>query len=155
VKLLLRPYRATDLEAVLQVWADASRVAHSFLDHNFFEQERSSIAREHLPKADTRVAVIGNRVVGFIALLGNEVGALFVLPEYHGRGIGRTLVDRASEMHAVLEVDVFSKNSIGLDFYRHYGFVKFAEKRHRPTGQGMLCLRYAGQSTRAGTGNLA
>jgi len=139
----VRKYRESDLTAVLHAWETASRLAHPFLADDFFAQERARIPRQHLPRANTWVAETRGEVIGFIALLGNEVGALFVQPEYHRTGAGRALMDRARELHQALEVDVFASNSIGREFYARYGFVRIAEKLHRATGQRMLRLRYA------------
>ena len=87
------------------------------------------------------MADIEGKVVGFIALIGSETGGLFLQPSYHGKGIGRALVDKAQELHGTLEVKVFSENSIGRRFYASYGFVKTEEKGHDSTGEEMLRLR--------------
>ncbi|TWT29808.1 putative acetyltransferase [Thalassoglobus neptunius] len=72
---------------------------------------------------------------------GNEIGGLFVQPSHHGTGIGRALVDKPQSQNGTLEVEVFSKNSIGRRFYTRYGFVKMEEKLHEPTGQKVLRLK--------------
>ena len=138
----VRKYHDSDLDAVLHIWENASRLAHPFLPDDYFEQERESIPRQHLPKANTWVAETGGEVIGFISLLGNEVGALFVQPGYHGKGAGRALMDKASELHEMLEVEVFANNSIGRRFYTTYGFAKIGSKLHPATGQLLLRLEF-------------
>ena len=83
----------------------------------------------------------GERVVGFVSLMGNEIGALFVAPAFHGQGIGRALVDHARELRGEMEVEVFQANAIGRSFYDRYGFEFCEEKRHEATGQTLLRLR--------------
>ena len=45
------------------------------------------------------------------------------------------------ELHGDLEVEVFKENSIGRNFYSHYGFEHLEEKVHEPTGQQVLRLK--------------
>jgi putative acetyltransferase len=60
-------------------------VVHPFLSADFLDEERVSIPNVYLPKAETWVWETDGRVIGFISLLGNEVGALFVHPDFiHG-----------------------------------------------------------------------
>ena len=140
--MLIRKYKDTDLNAVLSSWENASRLAHPFLTDEYFEQEREIIPKKHLPNAETWVVEISNEVVGFIALIGNEVGAVFVQPGFHGKGAGKALMDKARELHKDLEVEVFSKNSIGRRFYSQYGFEVIEEKNHGITGHKMLRLKF-------------
>ena len=143
--ITIRPYQECDLNDVLSIWEEASKLAHPFLTEAFLVQERHKIPNLYLPNAKTWLAVDNNnRAVGFIALIGNEVGALFVDPEFHGQGFGRALMDTARSIHATLEVDVFKENNIGRDFYHRYGFNVQGEKVHEETGNKVLRLFYAG-----------
>lgn len=138
---MIRGYVDADLEAVLDVWYEASLVAHSFLSEDFFARERSQVADVWLPMADTTVYESDGRVVGFVALVGNEVGAIFVHPNEHGRGIGRALMDRARSMRPYLELDVFEDNAIGRAFYDAFGFTEIARHAHDATGFTQIRLR--------------
>ena len=73
----------------------------------FIAQERKNIAEIYMPNTDTWVAELDGEVKGFIALMGNEVGAIFLQPVCHGRGIGKALMDKAQALHGDLEVEVF------------------------------------------------
>ncbi len=75
--MLVRKYRATDLDAVLSAWETATRLAHSFMTDEFIAQERKNVAEIYLPNTETWVVEIDSLVQGFIALIGNEVGAIF------------------------------------------------------------------------------
>lgn len=142
--ITIRPYQECNLNDLLSTWEKATKLAHPFLTEAFLTQERHNIPNLYLPNAKTWVAVDNNRVVGFIALIGNEVGALFVDPAYHGRGFGRTLMDTARNLHATLELDVFKENNIGRRFYHSYGFNVQGEKVHKETGNKVLRLFYTG-----------
>lgn len=142
---MIRPYRPSDLDALLDIWTRASALAHPFLSAEFMEQERRAIPELHLPVADTWVWEADGRVAGFMALLGNEVGALFVDPALHRSGIGRELVAKARALHGDLEVEVFEKNVIGRAFYAKVGFRQFARSMHEPAGFEVLRLRLPGE----------
>jgi len=80
-------------------------------------------------------------VIGFIALIGNEVGGIFLDPKFHGKGIGRAMMDHARSLRDVLELDVFKDNSIGRNFYNKYGFIEEYEHVHKETGFMQLRLK--------------
>ena len=139
--MTVRPYAAGDLDAVLDVWYRASLIAHPFLTEEFFERERREIAERWMPAADTIVAELDGRVVGFLSLIDDEVGAIFVAPESQGAGVGRTLMDTAAEQHPVLELDVFEENAIGRRFYDTYGFETVGRHMNDELGHWELRLR--------------
>lgn len=136
----IRPYRDRDLDTVLEIWHAASALAHPFLTEAFLEQERDRVRDIYLPAAETWVAEADGRVVGFISLLGHQVGGLFLAPEWHGRRVGRALMDKAVAERGTLELDVFAANALGRRFYDRYGFVDAGDFVHEPTGQRMLRL---------------
>jgi putative acetyltransferase len=138
----IRQYKNSDLEAVLSSWEIATRLAHPFMTDEFIAQERINVAEIYMPNTDTWVIELDGEVKGFIALMGNEVGAIFLLPECHGIGAGKALMDKAQELHGDIEVEVFKENSIGRKFYSRYGFTQLEEKLHEPTGQQVLRLKF-------------
>ena len=138
---MIRPYADSDLEQLLDVWYRASLVAHPFLSEEFLANERNTIAEQWIPLADTTVHELDGRVAGFLSLIGDEVGAIFVDPEHQRRGIGRALMDTARAARPHLALSVFEANSIGRAFYAASGF-EFVERRFsEETGQYELRLR--------------
>ncbi len=138
---MIRRYNADDLAELLDVWYDASQIAHPFLTRDFLDRERRNVTQEYLPIAETWVFEEEGRVVGFIALIGNEVGGIFVTPRRHGQGIGRALMDQARASRNHLDVEVFEANEIGRAFYHAYGFEVVRAGVHEETGEPVLRLR--------------
>ena len=138
----IRHYSEADLNGVLSSWENASKIAHPFLKEDFQAQVRKDIPELYLPNADTWVVEVDNQVAGFIALIGNEIGAIFLQPEHHGKKLGKLMMDKAQELHGDLEVEVFEKNSIGRKFYSQYGFELIKEEIHEPTGEKILRLKF-------------
>ena len=140
---IIRPYESQDLKPLLSVWRKASELAHPFLDSAFLDKETENIPNIYLPIAETWVAEVNHELVGFIALINNEVGALFVDPVYHGKGIGTALMNKAADIRDSLELEVFKDNSIGRAFYARYGFTCLKESVHDQSGFDVLRLHYA------------
>ncbi len=140
---MIKTYQpGVDDDAIVDIWLKASRLAHAFLDDDFLTREADNIRNVYLPMADTRTVWADDRLVGFISLLGNQVGGLFLDPDCHGRGLGRALVDDAVARMGTLELDVFVKNDIGRRFYERYGFTEVEQRIDEPTGEPVLHLRY-------------
>lgn len=137
---MIRAYAPEDKNAVLGVWHASALVAHPFWAPEVFERERQAIAEQFLPRAETYVFERTGTVVGFISLLGTEVGGLFVTPRHHRAGIGRALMDRARASRDHLELDVFDANVIGRAFYERYGFRVVGRRVDEGTGLRVLRL---------------
>lgn len=149
---MIRQYQPADCEGVLRVWAQASALAHPFLSEDFLARERHNIPNIYLPQAETWVWVADEQVVGFISLLGNEVGAIFVAPQFHRSGIGRALMERAQALRGDLEVEVFTSNLLGRAFYAKLGFELMHQKVHDQTGCEVMRLRLAAHNPLQPTG---
>jgi putative acetyltransferase len=139
---IIRHYTEHDLAGLMSAWENASAIAHPFLTSKFQDKVRHDIPRLYLPNADTWVAEVNGVVVGFIALLGNEVGALFIEPGFQGQGFGKALMDKAQQLHEELELEVFKANNLGRRFYARYGFKQIEEKLHDETGDEVLRLKF-------------
>jgi putative acetyltransferase len=138
---VIRPYSDDDLGEVLDVWYLASLEAHSFLDEDFFDTEREAISDRWLPASETSVFEIGGRVVGFVSMVGNEVGGVFVVPNRQNQGVGRALLDHVAATRPYLELDVFEANAVGRRFYDAYGFRVVNRDLDDTTGLPTIRLR--------------
>ncbi len=138
---MIRRYVDNDLDDLLEVWHQASVIAHHFMDDEFFADEREAIQNDHLPIADTWVYESDGKVVGFISLLGHQIGAIFVHPAMQRKGIGRILMDHARSLCGQLELEVFKANRVGRAFYDRYGFEVVEEYFHESLGQPMLKMQ--------------
>lgn len=138
----IRPYREADIEALLEAWHEASRLAHPFLSADFLAEEAIRIREVFLPNSRTWVYEADGRVWGFVSVGGNEVGGLFVHPARQRQGIGRALMDQVAALHETIELDVFEANPLGRAFYASYGFVEVDHYLDEEIGQRLVRLRY-------------
>lgn len=141
---MIRLYSGTDLEDVIIIWREAFTLAHPFINPQFIDQVEHDIRAIYMSKAITWVYTTEGKIKGFISMLGNEIGALFINPKSHRKGIGTKLINHVAEQHKHLEVEVFKMNSMGNTFYQKYGFVFLKDYMHDPTSQVVLRLKYAG-----------
>ena len=138
---MIRKHQETDLEPILDVWNQASALAHPFLDEAFVEKATKAMREMYIPNSETWVYEEEGSIIGFIGMMDNEIGGLFVLPNHHSKGVGRKLVDFISDMHEDLEVEVFRENKIGRAFYDKYGFKIIKKFIHEDSGQEVLRMK--------------
>jgi putative acetyltransferase len=139
---MIRKYTSNDVEAVIDVWREASVQAHSFLNPEFVVKTQRDLRDIYLQVTETWIYEINGAVVGFISMLNNEIGGLFVLPHLQGQGIGSALVNFVSSKFSELEVEVFDRNSIGRAFYDRYGFSPIKSYTHDESGEVVRRLKY-------------
>ncbi|SLN21191.1 putative N-acetyltransferase YjaB [Roseovarius litorisediminis] len=140
---MIRPYSPDDKTIVLSIWRETSAFAHPFLTPEFTDQAEAMIRDVFLDMAEVWIAEQHKHSVGFIALIGNEIGGLFLRPEYHGLGIGRALMDHALRQKGTLELEVFTQNNAGRRFYRRCGFVEGAERLDEASGQKVMRMSFS------------
>ena len=138
---VIRAYAPADRDAVLAVWDASVRLAHPFWGPEELAGERVAVRDVFLPSAETWVAERDGVVVGFISLLGDEVGGLFVAPTAHRQGIARALMDHARASRRSLELDVFEDNTLGRVFYDGYGMRVVATRMDQGRGRRVLRMR--------------
>ena len=132
--LMIRKYKASDRDALLEVWRKASALAHPFLSEDFMAREAEYMRNVFRADGERWVLEENGQPIGFIALIDNEIAGLFLHPSFHGKGLGRAMVDHAVSLKGPLRVEVLKENAIGRRFYESYGFV-FAERYlHKDSG---------------------
>ena len=92
------------------------------------------------------VAELNGRVVGFSVLFGEEVKALYLHPDYVGRGIGRRLleaVEAEAQSKGIAELRLTSTLT-SVRFYEACGYMKGDLHQHPVTGGVTLpCVHFA------------
>lgn len=126
--IVLRPYVPGDLDACLAIWRDASAVGHPFLTSAMMAADEPAVRDDGLPGAAITIALVDGAPAGFIALIGDHMGGLFVAPHHRGAGIGRALVEHAAAAVGRLSVEVYEANDAARRFYARLGF-RFAGRR--------------------------
>ena len=139
---MIRKFTKEDTDAVVAIWRSASALAHPFLREDFIEREAENVRNVYLALAETWVTEVDGKVVGFIALIEDMVGGLFIDPAHHGQGYGRAMLDKAVAEKGALQVEVFKENARARRFYRAYGFEGTEEFIHELSGQPSIRMTF-------------
>lgn len=76
------------------------------------------------------VALQKGQIIGTVTLKQNEIGSLFILPDYHKRGIGQQLlrhIEQVALQNKQTEVIAYSSLT-AIDFYQHHGYTQIDQK---------------------------
>ena len=146
----IRPARAADGARLLDIWRRAVDATHDFLeatDRQAIDQEVSAF----LPQSAAWLATDADDcAVGFMLIDGTHMDALFIDPDWHGKGVGRSLVEHGLALHPAMTTHVNEQNEGALTFYERMGFARTGRSDH--DGQGrpypLLHLRYAPETGR-------
>lgn len=120
----IRPASSQDHAQLLAIWHESVRATHSFLSTADIEGLLPIVRDAVLPQLEEVWVLCTDDFlpVGFMALSGPSVEALFIAPPYLRRGGGRLLLAHARGLKGVLRVDVNEQNPSAVAFYCASGF---------------------------------
>ena len=135
-----------DAPRALEIWRDAVDATHGFLTPED-RAEIDVIVAGWLPAAELWMVDGDSRPVGFLAMDGAMIDALFVDPAFHGRGFGTALLDHALKLSPHATVDASEQASNALPFYEARGFVRTGRSETDPQGRPypLIHLKYVGK----------
>jgi GNAT superfamily N-acetyltransferase len=86
-------------------------------------ETRVFITEDVFANCEVWVAVEAGRIVGMMALAGNHIDHLYLLPGHYRRGIGTMLLEVAKALRPdKLTLYAFAVNARARAFYEHHGF---------------------------------
>jgi putative acetyltransferase len=142
------------MATVADIWHRAWHVAHPGHVPDGLTAGRTLEAfHEHTPArvADTSVAEVDGRVVGFTMVDGDELEQLFVDPDLHGTGVAAPLLAEgerriAGAGYGVAWLAVVDGNARARRFYEKHGWSDAGELPYEVTAGGSTyispCRRY-------------
>ena len=115
--------QSLDLPAVVDVWEASIRDAHRLVSDAYLQFFKPLVRNELLAMVDVAgVRSSGGALVGFVAIAGTHVEALFVHPAWRRKGVGRRLVRHAVNAAGVLTVDLDDGNTPAIALFRTEAF---------------------------------
>lgn len=130
-EVIIRKYKNIDYVQLCQVH-DQARMQELIVGNavDLYALLEVAVYKEELFSETIYVAALDSQVVGFVAFRKNELGYIYVLNEFQGRGIGGKLLDTIIpylERPAFLEV--FPTNIKAKRLYRSRGFVEETKEK--------------------------
>lgn len=130
-EVIIRKYKNIDYVQLCQVH-DQARMQELIVGNavDLYAPLEVAVYKEELFSETIYVAALDSQVVGFVAFRKNELGYIYVLNEFQGRGIGGKLLDTVIpylERPAFLEV--FPTNIKAKRLYRSRGFVEETKEK--------------------------
>jgi putative acetyltransferase len=120
----IRPHSPAESAALLALWERSVRATHTFLTETDIVFYRPLVV-EFLASEGLELFVLTDKAgmpLGFLALSGSAIEALFLEPAQLRRGGGRRLVAHAQELRGgALTVDVNEQNAAASAFYHALG----------------------------------
>ena len=129
----LRRARPSDAPRIAEVFLAARRQALPYLREIHPDDEtRTWIAETVLETCDVWVGLGNGAVVGFLALDGQSLEHLYVLPDHQSAGLGSALLSKAKDLSGgKLALWTFQRNTGARRFSENRGFtaVEFTDGR--------------------------
>lgn len=139
---MIRKLNQNDLNAVIEIWYNASVKAHNFITSDYWQEKKEDMKNLYIPSSNTFVYEYNNQILGFISLVDNYIAAIFVANNVQGKGIGQQLMQFAKDQFFVLQLGVYAKNYNAISFYCQQGFKIIQEKIDEPTGEIEVVMEF-------------
>lgn len=89
-----------------------------------------------------QIARSGEAVLGFLALEGEQLNALYVAKSVRSRGIGMRLLEAAKSGLSRMTLWTFQKNEAAQRFYLRHGFGEVARTQGEGNDEGLPDIRF-------------
>ena len=139
---MIRKLEPRDMKRVLEIWLDASVKAHDFIDKTYWPSQIENMRDIYIPASETFVIQDSSRVLGFYSVINHQLAALFVDPDYQGKGLGKQLLSHVKAQHDQLTLAVYKENASSIAFYQSQGFKLGQESIDEHTGQREYVMTY-------------
>jgi len=136
------------IKEVMDIWLKTNIDAHNFIHKQYWIDNYDVVINEYMPNSTTFVYEEDHTIKGFISITGNSfIGALFVLEDHQGKGIGRKLLDHCKSLYKSLGLGVYKENKKAVNFYKHCDFMVAKEQSNQETGFMEYIMRWEGPKT--------
>jgi len=125
---MIQNFNISKLEEVMKIWLDTNIKAHDFIPEKYW-LNNFALVKNLLPQADILVYQDNSIIQGFIGITNKSyIAGLFVTGQFQSRGVGSALIEQCKQLYLLLELDVYVKNKVAVNFYKKHGFKIQKEK---------------------------
>jgi putative acetyltransferase len=120
---MIRAYKDTDIDTLVDIWYKGSLQAHNFIDSDYWTSQIVEMKEKYIPMAETHVITNQSKIVGFISMVDNYLAALFIDTAHQNNGAGKKLLDFEKGRRSVIQLKVYKENLSAVRFYEKNEFV--------------------------------
>lgn len=98
---------------------------------NFFKKHHSlKNIEEDLKKENVMVLELNNEIIGTGTLAGNEIGRVFIIPEFQGKGFGKIIMKKLEEIALLKKIERINLDSslVAYKFYKSLDYMTIKEE---------------------------
>lgn len=140
--MTVRILKENEIDEVMRIWLDSTIAAHDFIPKEYWEKNYDLVKDAYIPNSETFVYEENEVIKGFISIIDKDfIGAIFVDPDFQGRGIGKDLISYVKDRFDGLALNVYSDNIKAVKFYESQGFRKIEEQTEESTGKKELLMK--------------
>ena len=143
----LRPYRAADEDATIELWRQTWQLAYPSIDFAarvawWRERWRSEL----VPNANIMVAERADLPIGFVTIdKSGYLDQLVVSPDHWGSDLANALIDEAKRMSPQgITLLVNRDNGRAIRFYERNGFTRAGDDVNPTSGRAVLKMAWNG-----------
>lgn len=135
----LRPYRANDEDAAIELWRRTWQQAYPDIDFNArVDWWRERWRNELVPQAKVVVAESNNQCIGFVTVdpKSGYLDQIVVAPDQWGSAAAAMLVNEAKRVSPqALDLHVNKDNARAIRFYEKHGFARSGDDVNPVSGR--------------------
>ncbi len=132
---MIKELENCEIDSTMDIWLKTNISSHYFIPEEYWIRNYNVVKEEYLPVSVTFVYKENDVIKAFISVIDDcFIGALFVLEEYQGKGIGQKLLDHCKSLYLNLELGVYTENKAAIDFYIKNGFKVKKKQNNNDSG---------------------
>ncbi|MCV2502906.1 MAG: GNAT family N-acetyltransferase [Neisseriaceae bacterium] len=109
-------------EALIALWERSVRATHDFLPESKIQSLRPLILEKYFPQLTSYYYADNDKILGLLGLSDDKIEMLFIDFDARGLGVGKTLLNFATDELKMNQLDVNEQNTQALKFYQDMGF---------------------------------
>ncbi|MFV0379964.1 MAG: GNAT family N-acetyltransferase [Anaerorhabdus sp.] len=135
---MIRKFKDTDINEIMDIWLDLNIKAHNFIDKNYWISKYDDV-KKAIANAEVYVYDDGE-IKGFVGLVDSYIAGIFA--KQNSKGIGSKLLNEVFNKYDHVSLSVFEKNDRAVKFYLNKGFVIDKCRIDNDTGAMTLDMVY-------------
>lgn len=140
---MIRKFKESDLEKIMDIWLDSNIKEHSFISEKYWKivsdyvKRAISLSEVYVYEDETTGCICG-----FAGIEDNYIAGLFVEEASRNNGIGKQLTDYIKTIRNELELKVYIKNEKAISFYQREQFFIDSESVDENTGEKEYIMKW-------------